>query len=93
MLSMFPATLDFGCVAQGFIYNLDVTVTNIGTRPQRIKVTCVKSKGSDVNKVTTSSISQQFASGILTFHDYNDYYYDYHYYHHYICRNLYHSYY
>jgi hypothetical protein len=61
---MSPTNLDFGCVAQGFIYNLDVLITNTGTKPQRIKVTCVKRKGSDVNKVTASSISQQFASGI-----------------------------
>mmetsp|Transcript_8092 Transcript_8092/g.8116 ORF Transcript_8092/g.8116 Transcript_8092/m.8116 type:complete len:206 (+) Transcript_8092:145-762(+) len=64
MITMSPTNLDFGCVAQGFIYNLDVLITNSGTKPQRIKVTCVKRKGSDVNNVTASSISQQFASGM-----------------------------
>jgi len=40
LIEIFPHLLSFGCVCQGFIYNLVMTVVNKGKRPQTIRITC-----------------------------------------------------
>ena len=66
MLAILPSVLDFGCVAQGFVYGLDVIVKNNGTRSQRIKVACQRIRGPDQNRVTSSTIHHSFAPGMST---------------------------
>lgn len=48
LIEIFPYLMSFGCVCQGFIYNLGLTVVNKGKRPQTIRVTC----SSDLQEVS-----------------------------------------
>ena len=66
MILIAPAVIDFGCVAQGFIYSLDTIVTNNDCRIQRIKVRCVQVGGSESNRVSATTTSQPFAPGMTT---------------------------
>ena len=40
-----PDYLSFGCVCQGFIYELNMNVTNKSLRPMHIRVSCISYKG------------------------------------------------
>ena len=66
MILIAAAVIDFGCVAQGFVYSLDTIVTNNDSRIQRIKVRCEKVGGSDNNRVSATTSSQPFAPGMST---------------------------
>lgn len=66
MILIAAAVIDFGCVAQGFVYSLDTIVTNNDSRTQRVKVRCEKVGGSDNNRVTATTTSQPFAPGMST---------------------------
>lgn len=64
MLSVTPYLLDFGCVAQGFIYSIDAMVTNNDTRIQRLKVICTLTKGPSINLISPTMSNQPVAPGM-----------------------------
>jgi hypothetical protein len=66
MILIAAAVIDFGCVAQGFVYCLDTIVTNNDSRIQRIKVKCEKVGGSDSNRVSATTTTRPFAPGMST---------------------------
>ena len=64
MLSITPSVLDFGCVAQGFVYGMDAMVHNNDTRTQRIRVICTHTKGPELNEITATRINHPIAPGM-----------------------------
>lgn len=63
-LSISPATLDFGCIAAGYVYTLDASIVNSTTSLQRVKVLVNDQLATSSNKITLVCRPVQFASGM-----------------------------
>jgi len=58
-----PDYLSFGCVCQGFIYELNMNVTNKSLRPMHIRVSCISYKG-EKNRLKSNFEPKKVAPGM-----------------------------
>lgn len=58
-----PSHLSFGCVSAGFVYNLQVSVANKGSRPQILKVVVIPDEG-EKNRIKTNFVPIKIAPGV-----------------------------
>lgn len=62
-VSILPDVLSFGCICQGFVYQLNVTISNKCGRPQYFRVIC-KSRESEQNIIKSIFTSRSVAPGL-----------------------------
>lgn len=58
-----PSHLSFGCVSAGFVYKLQVSVANKGSRPQILKVAVIPDEG-EKNRIKTNFVPMKIAPGV-----------------------------
>ena len=58
-----PSHLSFGCVSAGFVYKLQVSVANKGSRPQILKVVVIPDEG-EKNRIKTNFVPIKIAPGV-----------------------------
>ena len=61
-IKILPAHLSFGCVSQGYVYQLTVTVINKSSNPQSLKVSVTPSKG-EKNWLKSNFVPKKIAPG------------------------------
>ena len=61
-VQVFPPHLSYGCVSQGYVYNLTVTVVNKGSKPQSLKVH-VRREESEQNRLRSNFVPIKIAPG------------------------------
>jgi hypothetical protein len=62
-LELSPIFLSFGCVSQGFIYHMPVTVTNRSHTPKMLRLSC-HPVGDEPNRVNVKYQSRKLAFGV-----------------------------
>jgi len=62
-IEIFPEHLSFGCVSQGFVYSLSVSVVNKDRKPQALKV-YVKSFEGELNRIRSNFVPMKIAPGV-----------------------------
>ncbi len=58
-----PSHLSFGCVSAGFVYRLQVSVANKGSRPQILKVAVIPDED-ERNRIKTNFVPMKIAPGV-----------------------------
>jgi hypothetical protein len=65
-LSITPDVLSFGCICQGFVYQLQVNLTNKCKQPQRLRFVCTNENTREANTMTAIIEPKLLAMGIST---------------------------
>lgn len=58
-----PSHLSYGCVSAGFVYKLQVSVANKGSRPQILKVSVTPDEG-EKNRIKANFVPMKIAPGV-----------------------------
>lgn len=61
---LLPEVLSFGCICQGFVYQLQVTILNKGNRPQYFKIACIPHPDNETNSIRPIYNPRSVAPGL-----------------------------